>query len=193
MEVHPEIYHSLGVLSKSLGVTTRYLSATKFLLEIPYCTEALRWHLTFSKVGAQRVPDLIFEEEDFLPFLQSKTVISCLQSWTQGAQGLLQLVQAVVSRYLPDHGPPEEFVIIIHVYVGRRASIDFSSCTCSYADYQRRRLETLAACDARLKFEMETLLNHSGSSADIQVLTSATRVRQSNFTCAILLKVIVHT
>ncbi|CAL8471711.1 g11253 [Coccomyxa elongata] len=66
-----------------------------------------------------------------------------LQAYPPGAQGLLPLVQAVVS---------------------------------SYADYHRRRLETLAAHDARLKFEMETLLNDSGSSADIQLLTSATRV-----------------
>lgn len=117
MEVHPEIYHSLGVLSKSLGVTTRYLSATKFLLEIPFCTEALRWHLTFSKVGAQRVPDFVFEEEDFLPLLQSKRVTSCLQSWAQGAQGLLLLVQAVLSRYLPDHGQSEAFTGKIHISV----------------------------------------------------------------------------
>lgn len=34
----------------------------------------------------------------------------------------------------------------------------------------------LAAHDARLKFEMETLLNDSGSSAHVQVLTSAKRV-----------------
>ena len=107
MEVHPDIYHSLGVLSKSLGVTTRYLSATKFLLEIPYCTEALRWHLTFSKVGAQRVPDFVFEDQDFLPLLQSQRVISCLQNWAHGAESLLLLVQAVLSRYLPDHGQLE--------------------------------------------------------------------------------------
>lgn len=98
MEVHPEIYRSLEVLSKQLGVTARYLSATKFLLELPYCTEMLKWQLTFAKVGAQRVPDFLFGEEDFLPLLQSTPVFSCLQKGAQDAQSLLLLVRALLSR-----------------------------------------------------------------------------------------------
>jgi hypothetical protein len=71
MEVHPEIYRSLEVLSKQL---------------------------TFDKVGAQRVPDFLFEEEDFLPLLQSTPVTSCLQKGAQDAQSLLLLVRALLSR-----------------------------------------------------------------------------------------------
>ncbi len=98
MEVHPEIYRSLGELSKQLGVTARYLSATKFLLELPYCTEVLKWQLTFAQIGAERVPDFLFEEDDFFPLLQSSTVTSCLQIGAQEAHSLLLLVRALLTR-----------------------------------------------------------------------------------------------
>ncbi len=51
---------------------------------------------------------------------------------------------------------------------------------CSYAEYQQRRVEAIAARDSRLKFEVETLLDRSGSSgssSDAQVLANANRVR----------------
>lgn len=98
MEIHLEIHRSLGILSKQLGVTARYLSATKFLLEIPYCTEVLKWHLAFALHGAQRVPDFLFPDDDFLPLLHSTTVLKCLQDWVHGQQALLSLVQALLDR-----------------------------------------------------------------------------------------------
>ena len=105
MEMHPSVYKSLDVLSKELGVIARYLSATKFLLQLPYCAEILHWQLSFSRVGAERVPDFHFLEEDWIPLLQSQQVAACLQHWTLEQDRLLELVRQLLSRCDCDVAP----------------------------------------------------------------------------------------
>ena len=59
-------------------------------------------------------------------------------------------------------------------------------CLCSYADYQRRRLESFAARDSRLKFEVDTLLDRSGSSSTAQVMTNGIRVSEGTLGALVL-------
>jgi hypothetical protein len=100
MEMHPGIYRCLEGLSKQLGVTARYLSATKFLLQIPYCSEMLHWQLSFARVGAQRVPDFHFPEDDWSPLVQSDDVSACLENWRLDQESLLKLMHALLSRHV---------------------------------------------------------------------------------------------
>jgi hypothetical protein len=74
--LHPSIHASLKSLSDQLAITCRYLSDTKFLLNIPFCQEVLTWHLSFAKPGAKHLcPDILVPDADFAPLLRSEKTL----------------------------------------------------------------------------------------------------------------------
>jgi hypothetical protein len=96
-----DILRSLSILAEQpLKITARFLSPTKFLLEIPFgLDQRLLWQLSYSRVGGQHMPDLLFGDgtADFLP-LQSPAVASCLERWNSDNTQLASLMEAVLDR-----------------------------------------------------------------------------------------------
>ena len=73
--LHPDIHALLKDLSSCLNVTSRYLSKTSFLLNIPFCVESLTWQLTFARVGVRHAcPDIIVPDTQFTPLIYSDRV-----------------------------------------------------------------------------------------------------------------------
>ena len=96
-----DILRSLSILAEQpLTITARFLSPSKFLLEVPFCLDqTLLWQLSYSRVGGQYIPDLLFGDTatDFLP-LQTEAVSSCLERWDGEDTRLASLMDAVLSR-----------------------------------------------------------------------------------------------
>ena len=102
-DIHPAILGNLTVLSERLAVTARLLSPTKFLLELPYCMEILKWQLSFARAGSHLVPDFIFctsSPDDFSPLQgRSPALSSHLQNWNEDRRDMLTLVvQALLGQ-----------------------------------------------------------------------------------------------
>lgn len=98
--LHPDIHASLKSLSQELGITSRYLSQTKFLLDIPFCFESLSWQLGFSKLGGRYAcPDILVPDAHFVPLLHSEEVLAAyLKAEELQQRGLTLLVKALLTR-----------------------------------------------------------------------------------------------
>lgn len=100
--LHPSIHASLKDLSDQLAITCRYLSETKFLLNIPFCYEILTWHLSFAKPGAKHLcPDILVPDADFTPLLRSeRTLAACLRAQDEQQRGLTLLIKELLQWWV---------------------------------------------------------------------------------------------
>jgi len=96
--LHPDIRASLKNLSEALGITSRYLSPSKFILNIPFCFETLTWQLSFSRPAASQCPDVLVPDQQFAPVLRSETVVAaCLNAHDVQQRGLTQYVKELLT------------------------------------------------------------------------------------------------
>ncbi len=98
--LHPDIHALLKDLSGCLNVTSRYLSKTSFLLNIPYCLESLTWQLTFAKLGVRHAcPDILVPDTQFTPLIHSDRVQAAYLGASDLQQrGLTRLVKELLDR-----------------------------------------------------------------------------------------------
>ena len=104
--LHPDIHALLKDLSSCLNVTSRYLSRTSFLLNIPYCLESLTWQLTFARVGARHAcPDILVPDAHFTPLTHCERVQAAYLGTSDLQQrGLTRLVKELLDRWVSGHG-----------------------------------------------------------------------------------------
>ena len=104
--LHPDIHALLKDLSGCLNVTSRYLSKTSFLLNIPYCLESLTWQLTFAKVGVRHAcPDILVPDTQFTPLIHSDRVQAAYLGTSNLQQrGLTCLVKELLDRWVSSCG-----------------------------------------------------------------------------------------
>lgn len=96
--LHRDVHASLKDLSEALGITSRYLSHTRFLLDIPLCFESLTWQVSFTRAGASHTcADLIVPDAHFAPLLRSgKVLAACLCADDMQQKGLTRYIKELL-------------------------------------------------------------------------------------------------
>ena len=97
--LHPDIHASLKDLSDALGITSRFLSQTSFLLTIPVCFESLTWQVSFAQTGAScTCADILVPDEHFAPLLRSEKVLTaCINAHDAQHKGLTHCVEELLA------------------------------------------------------------------------------------------------
>eukprot|EP00268_Persea_americana_P022575 TRINITY_DN22462_c0_g1_i2.p1 TRINITY_DN22462_c0_g1~~TRINITY_DN22462_c0_g1_i2.p1 ORF type:complete len:379 (-),score=75.61 TRINITY_DN22462_c0_g1_i2:687-1823(-) len=109
----------------------------RFTLLIPFCLDYIKWDVIYNAQFPMAAPDIIFspEDEDFLPFLMA----------SQGEEEIPSTKSSLADWNYKD---PARLLSLIH------------ELRDIYTSYQRKRVGEID--DARLKFEINTVLSREG-------------------------------